>query len=101
MYSALSVFEDGEVRPELVIRELASYDWWGDWCEYVDGSWRGVEIERHDNPRRDSYIGDPLPEDPSFVGEYAHERQRDGFARWRELLKTHLKRASQANGPGD
>jgi hypothetical protein len=86
VYSALAVFETGEVRPLLVIREVGTYEWWGDTCEYVGGAWRA--LGRADEWRAETYVGAPLENDPSFMGEYSHERQRDGFARWRDRLPT-------------
>jgi hypothetical protein len=85
VYSALSVFEDGEVRPALVIREVGSYDWWGDMCEYVAGAWQALAPDP--STTTESCVGNPLPDDPSFMGEYAHDRQREQFARWRGALK--------------
>ena len=88
VYSALSLFEGGEVRPALVIREVGSYEWWGDTCEYVSGAWRELKPEQGWDKRGESYVGNPLPNDPSFMGEYGHNRQREQFARWREALRT-------------
>jgi hypothetical protein len=87
VYSALSTFEDGEVRPALVVREVGTYDWWGDMCEYVDGAWRELTPDPPGKCRGESYVGNPLPNDPSFMGEYAHDRQREQFALWRDALR--------------
>src|SRR5688572_11740984 len=40
VYSALAVLRSGEVRPLLLIREVGTYEWWGDTLEYVHGTWR-------------------------------------------------------------
>jgi hypothetical protein len=87
VYSALTVFETGEVRPILLVREVGTYDWWGDTCEYVEAAWRALP---HTGGFRHSeeYVAAPLENDPSFMGEYSHEKQRDGFARWRDRLRT-------------
>jgi hypothetical protein len=84
VYSALAAFETGEVRPLLLIREVGTYEWWGDTCEYVDGAWR--ELGRADKWNAETYVADPVSNDPSFMGEYAHEKQRAGFARWCDRL---------------
>lgn len=85
VYSALAVFETGEVRPLLLIREVDTYEWWGDTCEYVDGVW--MELGQADEWNgAETYVAAPLKSDPSFVGEYSHERQSSGFARWRDRL---------------
>jgi hypothetical protein len=87
VYSALSVCETGEVRPLLLIREVGDPGWWGDTCEYFDGKWRQVGLmpspEYKDGKE---FVASPLPEDPSFMGEYSHEIQRAGFVRWRAGL---------------
>jgi hypothetical protein len=86
VYSALVIFETGEARPLLMIREVETYDWWGDTCEYVNGSWR--ELGQTDNWVGECYVAEPLLDDPSFMGEYSHEKQRAGFAQWRDRLPT-------------
>lgn len=90
-YSALGVFEDGEVRPTIVVREIDCHDWWGDTCEFIDGQWKqlgnGGPEPGADRYRSSEYfIANPLPEDPSFTGEYSHDIQRAGFQKW----QTHL-----------
>ena len=86
VYSALTVLETGEVRPILLIREVGTYEWWGDTCEYVDGSWR--ELQQGACGPGEEYVAAPLSNDPSFMGEYSHEAQRAGFARWRDQLRS-------------
>jgi hypothetical protein len=87
VYSALAVFETGEVRPLLVIREIGTYEWWGDTCEYIDGAWRELgQTAQTNHWKREEYVASPLDEDPSFMGEYSHEAQRAGFTRWRDHL---------------
>ncbi len=85
VYSGLTVFETGEVRPILLVREVGSYEWWGDTCEQVNGAWRELEqvIVR---PLSEEYIAAPLPMDPSFMCEYSHEKQREGFLKYRNYL---------------
>lgn len=88
VYSALAVFETGEVRPLLLIREVDTYEWWGDTCEYVDRFWR--ELGRVDEWNAMAYVASPLNRDPSFMGEYSHEKQSTGFARWRDRLQGNI-----------
>ena len=85
VYSALAVFETGEVRPLLLIREVDTYEWWGDTCEYVHGAW--MELGQADDWNAETYVAAPLKNDPSFLGEYSHEKQRTGFGRWRDRLQ--------------
>lgn len=89
VYSALAVFRNGEVRPLLLIREVGTHEWWGDTLVYVDGAWREVELEgeRGHWSTAETFVAAPLSNDPSFCGEYSHERQRAGFARWSKLIR--------------
>jgi len=80
VYAGVTVFEDGEVRPILVIREVGTNDWWGDTCEFVERAWR--ELGPENGRQSESYVASPLPNDPSFVGAYSPETQRSGFVRW-------------------
>lgn len=85
VYSALALFLTGEVRPLLLVRDPTSYEWWGDTCEYIDGAWR--ELGRANEWNAETYVADPLGSDPSFMGEYSHDKQRAGFARWCHRLQ--------------
>jgi hypothetical protein len=87
VYSALSVYVTGEVRALLLIREVGTYEWWGDMVEYVEGAWRALQGPLGDKAvPSESFVAAPLENDPSFMGEYSHEIQRRGFARWRDRL---------------
>jgi hypothetical protein len=75
----------------LLLREVGTYEWWGDTLEYVQGVWRplGANGPSADADRwigSKEYVAAPLPNDPSFMEEYSHEKQRAGFAQWRERL---------------
>jgi hypothetical protein len=85
VYSALAVLESGKARPLLLIREVGTPEWWGDTCEYVDGTWR--DLAHSDELSLEEFVASPLDNDPSFMGHYAHERQRAGFARFRDHLE--------------
>lgn len=39
VYSAVYVLEDGTVEPLLVLKEVSSPEYGGDYCEHVDGNW--------------------------------------------------------------
>lgn len=84
-YSALAVIPaEGRVRATLLIREVGTYEWWGDMCEWVDGAWRdGLSPEWCDG---ELWVASPSALDPSFMGEETHEVHRAGFARWRDLV---------------
>jgi hypothetical protein len=88
VYSVIGVHPSGMVMPELLIREVGTYDWWGDSLQYVDGAWREIEFVGEDGPwsKAEYYVGSPLPNDPSFSGGDSHEVHRTAFARWRDRL---------------
>ena len=67
VYSGVAVLETGIVYPLVMVKEVGSGDYGGDYCEYRKGRWRqlGLEIEP-DAPNQQVYIADPLPQDPSF-----------------------------------
>ena len=81
--SGLTVFEDSEVRAILVNREVGTLEWWGDTCEFVDGAWKqiGREFGEVDFRQSESYAAVLLRNDPSFMGEYSHEKQTHECAR--------------------
>lgn len=87
VYSALAVARTGDVRPLLLIREVGTYEWWGDTVEYVGGAWRSLEMRDASEEAWEEYVANPLDDDPSFMGEYSHDKQRAGFARWRDHLR--------------
>jgi hypothetical protein len=84
VYSALSILANGEVQPIVLVREVGTYDWWGDTCEYVAGGWRELGSGA---TTLESYAASPLPDDPSFSGEYSHDKQRAGFALWSKKVR--------------
>lgn len=88
VYSVIGVRPSGAVRPHLLIREVGTYDWWGDSLEYMDGAWRGLGSGGDREPWLDAeyYVGSPLSNDPSFSGGDAHDVHRAGFAKWRDRL---------------
>ncbi len=85
LYSAISVTTSDCVIPVLVAREVGSAEWWGDFCEFVDGRW---QLPGHDPDAEDSqeFVANPLPNDPSFAGDDEPEEQREGFRRWRSKI---------------
>ena len=89
VYSALAVVPStGEVRPLLLVREVGTYEWWGDTIVYANGAWSEMQQEPQGSGwiGAESYVAAPLRNDPSFMGEYSPDHQRAGFARWRDRL---------------
>lgn len=86
VYSALAVVGLDAARPMVLIREM-DYEWWGDTCEFVDGAWS--ELGAEDEPSDECFVADPLSNDPSFMGEYSHEKQRAGFCSMARQADAH------------
>ena len=87
VYSVLSAFRDAQIRPTLLVREVGTCEWWGDTCEYTDGAWAALRQSKDpDQWSAETYVAMPLSEDPSFMGEYSHEKQRAGFERLRKRI---------------
>ena len=90
VYSGITVDPSGRVTAIVCIREVQYLDWGGDYCELVDGNWRQVGlVPNPDADPGDTYIADPLPNDPSFDADSHDERQyqRDGFSRHAHRLR--------------
>lgn len=86
VYSAISVLRTGAVRPRLLIREVGTYDWWGDTLERVGGQWRLLgQSTEWEGPSRE-FVASPLDIDPSFCGGDAPEIHRAGFAQYRSAM---------------
>ena len=85
VYSGLAWALNGEVWPLLLVREVGTYEWWGDTLQYVDGRWT-LELVG-DWTEAETFVANPLANDPSFLGEYCHDRQRAGFARWSDRIR--------------
>ena len=84
IYSGITVYPSGRVVPIVCIREVQYLDYGGDYCEFVDGAWHQLGLEPSlISEVGDTYIADPLFNDPSFnAPDHDHRRvQRDGFAR--------------------
>lgn len=86
-YSGLAIRRDGLVRPILVIREVGTYEWWGDTLEYFDGAWHTPELSP-DPIDAKMYIAAPLSNDPSFMGGDSAEIHRICFAAFHDWLPT-------------
>jgi len=83
VYSGISVLKTGEVRPIVMVKEVQYTDYWGDTCAFVNGAWRDVGFDPDPNAApTEEYIANPLPHDPSFVGEYSHEWHQRNFQRF-------------------
>ncbi len=90
VYSGAYVLENGSVEPLLLLKEVSSIEYGGDYCEHVGGRWRQVGLEPNpDAPIGDEYIANPHDDDPSFMGECGHLWHARNFAvhasRMREL----------------
>ena len=90
VYSGIEVFKSGVVRPLILVREVGDLEWWGDSCSYVNGKWQAPSQSDEWIDGLGEYIAMPLQNDPSFMGEYSHQKQRKGFLRWRGGLKKLL-----------
>ena len=89
VYSGLMVYP-GRVIPVVCLREVQYLDYGGEYCEFVEGAWRQVGLVPNPNADIvDTFIADPLPNDPSFDAPDHDERQyqRDGFARYAHWLR--------------
>ena len=81
VYAAVYVLENGAVEPLLLVKEVSSPEYGGDYCEYVDGRWRQLGlVPNPDAPIGTEYIANPHPDDPSFCGQYDHASQARNFA---------------------
>lgn len=81
VYSGVFVLENGQVQPLLLIKEVSSPEYGGDYCEYVDGKWRQLGLVPNPNaPFGTEYIANAHPEDPSYVEESGHEWHASNFA---------------------
>lgn len=85
VYSALSVYVDGEVRAALMAKEVGTPEWWGDTCEYFQGKWHDVD-QRDGAPVDETFVASPLDEDPSFMGEYSHAIQKRQFLLFKDRI---------------
>jgi hypothetical protein len=84
VYSGITVYGDGRVKPIVCVREVQYLDYGGDYCELAAGGWRQIGlVPNPDAEVGETYIGNPLPSDPSFDAPDHDHRQyhRDGFAR--------------------
>ncbi len=76
VYSGISVSSSGTVSALLMIKRVGDYDYGGDYCEHVGGSWRQVGL--HPDPSADlgtEFIAQPLANDPSFDADGEDYRQ--------------------------
>ncbi len=81
VYSAVNVLENGRVEPLLLVKEVSSIEYGGDYCEYVDRQWRQVGlVPNPDAPIGTEYVANPHIEDPSFIGECGHAWHAKNFA---------------------
>jgi hypothetical protein len=68
VYSAVYVLDDGKVEPLLLLKEVSSREYGGDYCEFVNGSWRQLGlVPNPDAPFGTEYVANPHPADRSFI----------------------------------
>lgn len=88
LYSGITVYRDGRVKPIVCLKEVQYLDYGGDYCEYVNGGWQQLGLRPNPNVQpSDTYIANPLEIDPSFDAPDHDFRKahRDGF--WRHVAK--------------
>ena len=83
VYSGITVYEDGNVRAIVCVREVQYLDYGGDYCEFVDGEWRQVGLVPNPNvPDSEEFIANPLESDPSFDSDWDYRgHHRENFRR--------------------
>src|SRR5262245_43992419 len=89
IYSGLVVLSTGEVVPTLCLKEALSAEYGGDYCWFVNGSWRQLGLDHVDEAEvTTGYTASPLPCDPSFDSEDGSYRveQSSNFSRHMNLL---------------
>lgn len=82
VYSGVYMLEDGQVQPLLLIKEVGSPEYGGDYCEHVEGKWRQVGLEPDpDAPNGQMYIARPHLSDPSSCADEDHDYHTRNFAK--------------------
>jgi len=67
IYSGLVVLSTGQIVPTLCLKEALSAEYGGDYCWFVNGSWRQLGLDHIDDAEIiGDYTASPLPCDPSF-----------------------------------
>ena len=88
IYSALAVYDDGEVKPLVQIKCVEDLDYGGDYCELVNGKWQQVGlVPNPDTTFGTEYVANPLDEDESFSGDDYREYHRAGFRKLASQLR--------------
>ncbi len=90
IYSVIVVYDDGEVKPLVQIKEVQDLDYGGDFCEIVNGKWQQLGLVPNPNaPLGTEYVANPLEQDESFSSDDHDYRayHRAGFRKFASHLK--------------
>ena len=88
IYSVIVVYDDGEVKPLVQIKEVQDLDYGGDFCEIVNGKWQQLGLVPNPDTTFDTeYVANPLDEDESFSEDDYREHHRAGFRKFASQLK--------------
>lgn len=90
IYSLLLVFDEGEVKPLVMIKQVLDLDYGGDYCEIVNGKWQQLGLVPNPNtPSCTEYVANPLEQDGSFISDDDDYRayHRAGFRKFASHLK--------------
>jgi hypothetical protein len=90
IYSVIVVYDNGEVKPLVQIKEVQYLDYGGDFCEIVNGKWQQVGLVPNPNaPIGTEYVANPLEKDESFISDDHDYRayHREGFKKFAPNLK--------------
>ncbi len=73
----------------VLLKRVGDFDYGGDYCEFVDGSWRQLGLIPNPNAEPgEGFVASPLENDPSFDSP-DHDYRRahaEGFAKWLSAL---------------
>src|SRR5687768_3622654 len=89
IYSLLVVYDEGEVKPLVQIKQVQDLDYGGDFCEFVNGKWQQLGLVPNPNaPLGTEYVANPLEQDGSFISDDDDYRayHRAGFRKFASHL---------------
>lgn len=90
IYSVIVVYDNGEVKPLVQIKQVQDLDYGGDFCEMVNGKWRQLGLVPNPiAPIGTEYVANPLEQDESFISDDHDYRahHRAGFIKFASNLK--------------
>lgn len=88
-YSAIMVFDNGEILPLIQIKEVEYLDYGGDYCERRNRKWQQLGLTPNPNLVYGvDYVANPLEIDPSFDTNWDHRAwHRENFRKYVEKIK--------------